>query len=407
VTFIGADGTRKTKTKVTSTQEGARRKLTEMKGDQDAHRLVVSGRATVREWLDVWLEEFVKPNRAPRTFRSYYEVLDGHLPTRIGTMPLARLAAEDVQRALNHIVEGGHARTADLLRAVLRSAFNKAVRLRRMPSNPVLGTDPIKCVSLETATFTADEGRRFLDASEDDRLGALFMIALSLGLRKGEVIGLKPGDIDLENRVLHVRRSLAWVKLPGEKEEGRWTEREPKRGSTRDLPITETIYRALIRHLARRRGDEAAAKEKWNDSGYLFVSVLGRPLHERNVSEAFHLVCDRAGAPRIRFHDTRHSCGTLLHVQGADPFIIQKVLGHSQLSTTKRYTHVPMEVTKTAVTGLESLFEATRKKPEPLQKADVQPAPPAPPVQRSTSGQREQNVLAGVCNSPVEVAHTR
>jgi hypothetical protein len=85
VTFIGADGTRKTKTKVTSTQEGARRKLTEMKGDQDAHRLVVSGRATVREWLDVWLEEFVKPNRAPRTFRSYYEVLDGHLPWRVAT----------------------------------------------------------------------------------------------------------------------------------------------------------------------------------------------------------------------------------------------------------------------------------------------------------------------------------
>ena len=212
----------------------------------------------------------------------------------------------------------------------------------------------------QTATFTAEEGRRFLDAAEGDRLGALFMIALSLGLRKGEVIGLKPEDVDLDQRVIHVRRSLAWVKLPGA-EQGSWVEREPKRGSFRDVPMTETIYRALVHHLARRQEDALAVGEKWKDSGYLVVSVLGAPLHERNVSQAFHLVCDRAKVPRIRFHDTRHSCGTLLHVQGADPFIIQKVLGHSQLSTTRRYTNVPVAVTKTALDGLESLFQSAVK----------------------------------------------
>jgi integrase len=121
----------------------------------------------------------------------------------------------------------------------------------------------------------------------------------------------------------------------------------------------------LVRHLARRQDEAFAAGERWNDSGYLFVSVTGAPLHERNVSEAFHLLCDRAKVPRIRFHDTRHSCGTLLHVQGADPFIIQKVLGHSQLSTTRRYTHVPIQVTKTALDGLESLFKTVAKTADP------------------------------------------
>ena len=108
-----------------------------------------------------------------------------------------------------------------------------------------------------------------------------------------------------------------------------------------------------------------ATGEIWKDSGRLFVSVTGAPLHTRNVSEAFHLVCDRANVPRIRFHDTRHSCGTLLHVQGADPFIIQKVLGHSQLSTTRRYTHVPIQVTKTALDGLESLFKKAARTADP------------------------------------------
>jgi integrase len=80
-----------------------------------------------------------------------------------------------------------------------------------------------------------------------------------------------------------------------------------------------------------------AAGVVWNDSGYLFVSPTGAPLHERNLTEAFHSACDNAVVPRIRFHDMRHCCGTLLHVQRADPFIIHTVLGHSQLSTKRRY----------------------------------------------------------------------
>lgn len=173
---------------------------------------------------------------------------------------------------------------------------------------------------------------------------------------------MKPEDVDIENRILHVRRSLQWVKLP-KAEQGQWIERPPKRNSKRDLPMTESIVRAVVRHLARRQ-DEATTIKGWIDSGYLFASVTGAPLHKRNVSEAFYRLCDSAKVPRIRVHDARHTCGTLLHVQGADPFIIQKVLGHSQLTTTRRYTHVPIEVTKAAVTGLESLFENARKKPE-------------------------------------------
>lgn len=370
-----ADGRRKLARKVTSTQADARRKLTEMKGDQDAHRLVIGGKATVRNWLDVWLEEFIKPKRAPRTFCNYHNVLAEHLPVRIGNMPLTRVPAEDLQRQFN-FVAAEHPRTADLLRAVLRSSFNKAIKLGRMKTNPVLATDAVQYEQPEPQTFTAEQGLRFLDSARDDRLGALFIIALSLGLRKGEGLGLKPEDLDLENRIVHVRRSLQWVKLPGQKE-GRWIERPPKRKSYRDLPMTETVYRAVVHHMARRER-EAATTKGWKDSGYLFTSTSGAPLHERNVSEAFYAVCDTAQVPRIRFHNTRHSCGTLLHAQGATTFTIQTVLGHSQLSTTKRYTHVPIEVAKTALDGMESLMEGTRKK------AEEQPAPkPVSPDRQS------------------------
>jgi integrase len=170
---------------------------------------------------------------------------------------------------------------------------------------------------------------------------------------------LKPEDIGLENMVLHVRRSLQWSKVPGE-EKGHWLERPPKQKSRRDLPIPATIKNAVVRHIARRQ-EEAAETKSWGDSGYLFVSVTGAPLHPRNVLTAFHELCDTAGVPRIRLHDCRHTCGTLLHAQGADPFVIQQVLGHTQLSTTRRYTHVDTAVTKPAITALESAWDAVEK----------------------------------------------
>jgi hypothetical protein len=182
------------------------------------------------------------------------------------------------------------------------------------------------------------------------------------------------------------RRSLQWLKLPGERE-GRWTERPPKAKSKRDLPLTETLYRSIVRHIGRRQ-HEAETSKCWNDSGYLFTSVTGAPLHPRNILEAFHLLCDAAQVPRVRVHDTRHSCATILHAQGASPFIIQQVLGHSQLSTTRRYTHIPIAVTKAAITGVESAFEATKKKQddEKEKAAEAKRAEPVPGGQTLRAG---------------------
>ena len=376
VTFIAPDGSRKIVRRLADTQAGARKKLTELKGDQDAHKLVVGGKATVRNWLDVWLAEFIQPRRAPRTYCNYHDVLEQNLPERFCKMPLTKLAPEDLQRLFNSIAEK-HARTADLLRAFLRSSFNKAVRLNRMKTNPVLATDPIHRVEQESAVFTPEQALVFLDAAKEHRLGALFTVALSLGLRKGEVTGLRPEDIDLDGRVVHIRRSLQWVKLPDAKE-GHWIDRPSKRGSFRDLPMTEGVYRSLVSHIARRQ-EEAATIKGWNDSGHLFVSATGAPLHEKNVSNEFYALCDSVKVPRIRFHDCRHSCGSFLNAQGASAFTIQKILGHSQLSTTNRYTHIPMVVSKAALDGVDTLVEATRKKPE-----DQPDARPATPQQAAT-----------------------
>lgn len=361
VSFIGPDGNRQIITKVRRTQADVRRCLTSLKGEQDnSHQLVFTGKATLRAWCDVWLEEYIKPARAPKTYKSYHDLLEQHLPDRIGSMPLGKVPPELLQRHFNEIAASGKGRTAEYLRAVLRSAYNRAKKSKRVLDNPVLATDAVQYTPQEASIFTADEAKRLLAAAADHRLGALFVVALTLGVRKGEVSGLKAEDIDLDNRVIHIRRAIAWIKLPDEKE-GHWNEREPKRGSKRDLPMTETIYRQLVRHIARRQ-EEAATTKTWNDSGYLFTSVTGAPLHERNLSESFHALCDTAKVPKIRFHDVRHTAGTLLYVQGADAFVIKQVLGHTQLRTTDRYTHIPISVTQQAVDRLDALYTTAPQK---------------------------------------------
>jgi integrase len=306
------------------------------------------------------LETFIRPNRAPSTYEGYHRLLKQNVPDSIAATPLTRLAPETLQQHLNGIA-AQHGRTAELLRSVLRSAFNKAVKLHRLETNPVLGTDAVQYKHLETTPFASEEAQRFLRAAEGDRLGAAFTIAVSLGLREGEVCGLKREDVDLDNRLVHVRRSLSWLKLPDQKK-GQWIEREPKQHSTGDLPMTLTIFNSLVRHLGRR-AQEAATTKGWKDSGYLFTSVTGAPLHARNLLGAFHSLCDAAKVPRIRFHDTRHTAGTMLHLQGADPFVIQKVLRHSQLVTTRRYVHIPVPITKAALDRVDVLYTPLPEKP--------------------------------------------
>ena len=149
--------------KVRRSQDDARRCLTKLKGEQDnSHQLVFTGKATLRAWCDVWLEEYVKPAKAPKTYRSYHDLLEQHLPDRIGSLPLVQSAPGTASRHFNEIAASGKGRTAEYLRAVLRSAFNRAKKSKRVQDNPVLATDAVQYAPQESAVFTAEEAKRLL-----------------------------------------------------------------------------------------------------------------------------------------------------------------------------------------------------------------------------------------------------
>jgi integrase len=163
----------------------------------------------------------------------------------------------------------------------------------------------------------------------------LFLLALTLGLRRGELIGLRWSEVDLEGRGLHVRRGVQRVN-------GALAFVEPKtHRSRRPIPLPQLVIRALERHRAVQAAERLAMGSRWHDEGLVFTSPIGTVLDPRNVTRAFEDLRDAAGLPWLRLHDLRHACATFLLAQGVEPRTVMEVMGHSSSRLTMDlYGHV-------------------------------------------------------------------
>lgn len=192
--------------------------------------------------------------------------------------------------------------------------------------------------------LSVEQVKTFLAAVRGDRHEALFIVATALGLRKGEVLGLRWEDVDLDAATLTVRYQLQRVA-------GRLALVPPKTArSRRTVNLPAIVVDALTRHRDRQRWERQRAGDDWQTdggfpalgaSGLVFTTPLGTPLDSANITHAFHDALQRAELPRMRFHDLRHGAASLMFSQGEDARTIMAVLGHSQISTTMDlYTHI-------------------------------------------------------------------
>jgi integrase len=180
---------------------------------------------------------------------------------------------------------------------------------------------------------------------------ALYVVALSLGLRRGEALGLRWEDVDLDTRTLRIEVSMGVVG-------GKLTLGEPKSAtSRRTLPIPASLVTALRAHAIRQMEERLVVGSRWQDTGYVFTSTVGTPIHPGNLMKSFHALLDRAGLPRIRFHDLCHSCASLLAAQGVPARVAMEVLGHADIRITQNiYTHVFDEAKQQAADAMDRLF---------------------------------------------------
>jgi integrase len=310
--------------------------------------------AKLAEWLPYWLDHIIKPKRKPTTYAKYEFHVRLYLIPMLGTKRLESLSPADVRTFLARLAHQTTAATAKESHRVLRSALTSACREELISRNVVSLVDPPAVEPRLPAPWTLTETLRFLTAARGDPLYAAFILALALGLRRGEIVGLRWVNIDLDNRVIYVRRQVQRVR-------GDLYEDDPKGRRRRPVPLPRICVVALRWQHLRQAALRQTAGPQWQETGYVFTTRTGRPVEARNIYRSFGRLSRKAGVPIIRLHDARHGCATLLTSQGVPPRVVMEILGHSQIGVTMNvYTHVVQNTQREALATMDRLLKHPR-----------------------------------------------
>ena len=346
------DGKRRRKTLYGRTKREVQDKLRETLHRTEKGLPPVPEQETVGAFLHRWLE-IIRSQLRPRTHRSYEQIVRIHLEPGIGRVRLAKLTPLDVSTWLeSRRTAGVGGRTIHYARAVLRAALNKALKWGLVSRNVASLTDPPRYRARQIAPLTPEQAKKFLAAVADHRLEALFTVAVGLGLRLGEALGLPWDAVNLDAGTLSVRQTLERAgKQP------QFGEPKSARGR-RTIVLPGIVMAALRKHRTRQLQERLVAGQRWNDSGLVFTTEAGAPLDGCNVNRTFKAILRRAGLPAIRYHDLRHTAATLLLAQGVDPRTIMETLGHSQISLTlNTYAHVVPALQREAAAKMDEILD--------------------------------------------------
>ncbi len=212
--------------------------------------------------------------------------------------------------------------------------------------------EPPSAEARELSPWSLDETLTFLDSARKDPLYAAFMLAIALGFRRGEVVGLRWENLDLDKREIRVRTQRQRVR-------GEAYEDDPKgRRRKQTLPLPAICLAPLRWQRMRQTAMRNAAGDQWKETGYVFTTRTGRPIEPRNLYRSFTRVAGTAGLRVIRLHDARHGCATLLTAAGVAPRVVMEILGHSQIAVTMNiYAHVVQDTQREAVSHLDRMLK--------------------------------------------------
>jgi integrase len=246
-------------------------------------------------------KSYVKPS----TFEGYELMICNHIKPALGHKKLKVLAPDYVQYFYQQKLEAGLAPgTVRVMHGILHRALEQAVKWGIVPRNVCKATTPPKPNPEEIRPLDSEQAKRILEASRGDRLEALYVLAVTAGLRVGELLGLKWEDVDLDTGVLRVRRTRSRAKTGP-------TFTAPKNGKGRQLRLTRRAVEALKSHKAAQNTERLKIESLWMEDNLVFCTHAGRPLDFRNLARAsFKPLLKKAGLPDIRFHDLRHTCAT-------------------------------------------------------------------------------------------------
>jgi integrase len=303
--------------------------------------LLVSKSMTVKAWGDQWLKQHVADLR-PATVRSYTQVWNDHVTPFLGAQRLDRLTPAQVHGWQVELRKAGTgARTCALAHSVLRACLGRALRLDLLARNVCTQVTPAPVSRKTVAAFSLEEARAFLKACEGHRYAALYTVALAIGLRLGEALGLQWRDVDLDAGAIVVRQQLQRVATPGAEGKSALT-LVPVKTRTGERRVTLPAFAVDALRAHRQAQNTARLKaETWHDRGFVFTRPNGLPLDPTGVTHDFRKLLTAAKLPALTFHGLRHSAASLLIASGLDARTVAETLGHSDVRLTLSvYAHV-------------------------------------------------------------------
>ena len=293
---------------------------------------------TVGKWLEVWYENYAKIKMRPSTYLTYHGYIENHIKPQLGKIPLNDLTTLHLQQFYKKLLAEGRveriesqkqpkglsAKTVRNIHQIISSALKLASEQRLIVRNPADGCALPKVEHKEMKTLTADQLSAFFREARDSGVYELYYLDLTTGLRRGELLGLKWTDVDLDRGVLKIQRAIS-------RQNGKVVEAPLKtKNAYRTLPLSADAIDVL-----------KMQKCKVGNSEWVFPSPSGGPMSPDSVLHMLQRVLKRAGLPRIRFHDLRHTFATMALQNGVDVKTVSSMLGHYSAGfTLDTYAHV-------------------------------------------------------------------
>jgi integrase len=349
-------GKRRQPQRTFKTKREAERGLAQWLVEIERGTAVNASKMTVAELLRDWLATYAQHHVRPTTLDDYEVTIRVQLIPGLGSIPIQKLTPAHLQRFYADKLEAGHSpRVVQLCHRRLSQALDYALTLGLVARNVADAVTPPRVERKEMLTWSVAQVRTFLAVADQSTYGPVWLVLLGTGMRRGEVLGLRWEDVDWDRGTLRVAQSVLPYKGIGYIQ-------EPKSpGAWRTVPVDPVIMTALREHKGRQNERRLALGSAWRDHDLVFAAANGNPINPDNLRRDYNRLVKRAGVPRIRIHDQRHTHVTLALQAGAPMGAISKRVGHSRTSVTMDlYAHVTQDMQREAANTINAmLFGAT------------------------------------------------
>jgi integrase len=296
-------------------------------------------KTTFNEFADKFLEEVAKHTLKEKTYITYESYLRLHVRPDLGRMKLASIQSQHIQRLYTKKLGSGLSKkTVHHIHGTLRRVLNKAVKRGLIQRNPCDGVTPPRIDKQVPSVWTIEEAKTFLSAVSDHRWYGIYLIALTTGARRGEILGMEWQNINWIKGTITINKTIVEIK-------GKATITSPKtKLSSRTIVLPSLVLDLL--------------KENRKSSVWIFPSERGNPLSPRNLLRHFYSVLEKLDVPKIRFHDLRHTAATILLQKDVHPKKVQELLGHSSITLTlDTYSHIIPGVDNQVAEEMDAVFK--------------------------------------------------